>query len=51
MPALTAYSKGKTFWNTERDTLSTDIGGGVSLDHGQELYTHCKNNTGVTILN
>ncbi len=43
--------KGTLTWNQDTDTLQLDLGNGVNLELGQELYFYVRNNTGSEITN
>lgn len=42
--------QGTVTWNTDEETLDVVLNG-VTLQMGQEIHVHCRNNTGATITN
>jgi len=45
------FTPGRTYWDTDAQTLATDLGNGTTLQHGQESQIFGRNNTGATLAN
>lgn len=50
-PTGTLTATGTTYWDSANGTLSTVIGGGSVLQHGEELWYYAKNTSGAPMTN